>query len=186
MQLNQCEKKLSKLDADYRDAMNENNELKKHIQSIDELSSEEQRNLATDKVVKQLQREINEKESELLQLTLNCNDSKHEIESLEEKLNYAHVQIKSLDEKVLQSLDEIEKFKNELEQRDKMIDYVNNNNKELSELLQELQSSTRKQEFDSSTSCEMLESTSTDLNTSSKCSRIIYLNIEFYLIFFNL
>lgn len=168
MQLNQCEKKLSKLDEKYKDMINENNCLRKQIQINNEELNDNPKNTVTDKAVKQLQRELENKEKELVQLTLNCNESRDEIEMLKEKLNYAQAQIKSLDQRMLQSHDEIEKYKVQLEEREKMIDYVNNNNRELSELLSELQSSTRKHDADSTASCEMLESTSNDLNTSSK------------------
>lgn len=168
MQLNQCEKKLTKLDEDFKNAMIENHDLKKQVQSLDEMSSDSNQTTEANKVAKRFQRELSTKENEIERLTVNCNDARYEIESLKEQLAYAQAQVKSLDSKVLGSLDDIENFKNELENRDKMINYLTNNNEELTELLKELQSSKRKPDFDSSASCEMLESTSADLNSSSK------------------
>lgn len=169
LQLQQCEKKLAKLDEDFKHAMIENHDLKKQVQSLDEMSSDSSQTTETNKAAKRFQRELNKKESEIERLTVSCNDARDEIDSLKEKLTYAETQIKSLDSKVLEMLDEIEKFKNELEQRDKMINYLTNNNEELSELLKELQSSKRMtSDFDLSTSCEPLESTASDLNSSSK------------------
>lgn len=167
MQLNQCEKKLIKLDEDYKEAMSQNNYLKKQIQSLDEHDQLNQI-AQSDVTVKQLRREIDEKESELFKLTVACNEAKDDIEILKEKLQYAETQIKSLNIKLLESFTEAETFKNQLDEREKMIGYMNNNNKELSDLLKELQSNSKKQDFDSSASYEMLNSTANDLNTSSE------------------
>lgn len=172
---------MAKLDQDFKNAIIENHDLKKQVQSFDEISSDSSQTTETEKVAKRFQRELRKKENEIERLTVSCNDAKDEIESLKEQLAYAGAQVKSLDSKVLKSLDEIEKFKNELEQRDEMNKYLSNNNEELSELLKELQSSSkRKTDFDSSTSCEMLESTSADLNSSSKCLMIIF-DVFFFL-----
>ncbi|XP_055300991.1 restin homolog isoform X3 [Sitodiplosis mosellana] len=168
MQLNQCEKKLSKLDEDYKEAMTENNFLKKQIQTLDE-NDQIQQNAQTEVTVKQLRREINEKEDELLKLTITYNGAKDDIELLKEKLEYAESQIKSLNNKLLDSFSEAETFKNQLDDREKMISYVNNNNKELTDMLKELQSNSKKLDFDSSSSYELLNSTANDLNTSSFC-----------------
>lgn len=167
MQLTQCEKKLAKLDDDYKEAMTENNYLKKQIQTLDdhELSMQ---NSETDLVAKQFRRQIGEKEDELLKLTITYNEAKDDIEILKEKLQYAESQIKALNVKLHESFSEAESFKNQLEEREKMIVYVNNNNKELSDLLKELQSNSKKQDFDSSASYEMLNSTANELNSSSK------------------
>lgn len=180
MQLNQCEKKLAKLDEDFKSAMIENHDLKKQVQSLDEMSSDSSQTTESDKTKKRFQRELSKKENEIERLTVSCNDARDEIESLKEQIAYAQTQVKSLDSKVLESLDEIQKFKNELENRDKMIDYLTNNNEELSELLKELQSSKRKPDNDSSASCEMLESTPTDLNSSSKRLLIIFLFFSYF------
>lgn len=167
-QLNQCEKKLAKLDEDFKNAMIENHDLKKQVQSLDEMSSDHSQTTETDKAAKRFQRELNKKENEIERLTVSRNDARDEIESLKDQLVYAQSHVKSLDAKVLEMLDEIETFKNELQKRDEMIAYMSKNNEELSELLKELQTSKRKTDFDSSTSCEMLESTCNDLNSSSK------------------
>lgn len=167
MQLNQCEKKLSKLDDDYKMAMAENNHLKKQIQLLDE-NDEIARNEQTDIVVKQLRREVSEKEDELVSLTIRWNDAKEDIETLKEKLDYAESQVKTLNMKLLDAFGEAESFKNQLDERELMIDYINSNNKELSDMLKELQISSKKLDFDSSSSYEMLNSTANDLNTSSK------------------
>lgn len=107
MQLNQCDKKLSKLDEDYKEAMAENNLLKKQIQSLDE-NDQINLNAQTEVTVKQLRREIAEKEDELLKLTITCNEAKDDIEILKEKLEYAESQIKSLNAKLLDSFSEAE------------------------------------------------------------------------------
>lgn len=170
MQLNQCEKKLIKLDEDYKEAMVQNNHLKKQIQSLDDYDQLNQI-AQSDVTVKQLRREIDEKENELFKLTIACNDAKDDIEALKEKLQFAETQVKSLNIKLLESFTEAETFKNQLDEREKMISYMNNNNKELSDLLKELQSNSKKQDFDSSASYEMLNSTPNDLNTSSKYTK---------------
>lgn len=167
--MNQCEKKLSKLDEDYKEAMTENNLLKKQIQTLDE-NDQIQQNAQTEVAVKQLRREISDKEDELLKLTIAYNESKDDIELLKEKLDYAESQIKSLNNKLLDSFSEAEIFKNQLDERERMISYVNNNNKELSDMLKELQSNSKKLDFDSSSSYDLLNSTANDLNTSSKLS----------------
>lgn len=167
MQLNQCEKKLAKMDDDYKEALVQNNYLKKQIQSLDEhdrLSQIAQ----NDVTVKQLHREIEEKEQELLNLTIVYNESKSDVETLTEKLQYAETQVKTLNTKLLESFSEAEAFKSQLDEREKMINYMNNNIKELSDLLKELQSNSRKHDLDSSSSYEMLNSTASDLNSSSK------------------
>lgn len=169
MQLNQCEKKLIKLDEDYKEAITENHLLRKQIQTLDEGDHINQ-NAQTEVTVKQLRREINEKEDELLKLTITCNESKDDIEILKEKLQYAESQIKFLNDKLLDSFSEAESFKIQLDEREKMISYVNTNNKELSDMLKELQSNSKKLDFDSSASYELLNSTANDLNTSSKSS----------------
>lgn len=167
MQLNQCEKKIMKLDEDYKEAMAQNNYLKKQIQSLDE--NDQLNQIAqSDVTVKQLRREIDEKDRELFKLTCACNEAKDDIESFKEKLQFAETQIKSLNVKLLESFSEAETFKSQLDEREKMISYMTNNNKELSELLKELQSNSKKVDFDSSASYEMLNSTANDLNTSSK------------------
>lgn len=167
MQLNQCEKKLAKMDDDYKEALVQNNYLKKQIQSLDEhdrLSQIAQ----NDVTVKQLHREIEEKEQELLNLTIVYNESKSDVETLTEKLQYAETQVKTLNTKLLESFSEAEAFKSQLDEREKMINYMNNNIKELSDLLKELQSNSKKHDLDSSSSYEMLNSTASDLNSSSK------------------
>lgn len=167
MQLNQCEKKLLKLDEDFKEAMIENNLLKKQVQSLDEDDHINQ-NVQTGVTVKQLQREVTEKENELLKLTIACNEAKDDVDLLREKLQYAENQIKLLNDKLLDSFNEAESFKIQLDEHEKMINYVNNNNKELSDMLKELQSNSKKLDFDSSASYELLNSTANDLNTSSK------------------
>lgn len=167
MQLNQCEKKLTKLDEDYKDAMAENNLMKKHIQSLDE-DNQSIKCAQTDLTVKQLRREIIEKENELLKLTISCNEIKYDADALKEKLHYAESQVKSLNSKLLESFNEAEAFKIQLEEREKMINYITNNNKELNDMLKELQKNSKKQDFDSSSSFELLNSTANDLNSSSK------------------
>lgn len=174
MQLNQCEKKLSKLDDDYKEAMAQNNRLKKQIQSLDEHDQLAQ-NTVSDQTVKQLRREIDEKENEILKMTIGWNEAKDDIETLKEKLQYAESQIKSLNLKLHESFSEAETFKSQLDEREKMINYMNNNNKELSDLLKELQSSTKRHDFDSTTSSEMLNCTANDLNTSSKLAKKCHL-----------
>lgn len=167
MQLNQCEKKLAKLDDDYKEVLIENNHLKKQIQTLDE-DDELMKNSETDYAARQLRRQITEKEDELMKLTITYNEAKDDIEIMKEKLHYAESQVKLLNTKLLESFSEAESFRTQLDEREKMISYVNNNNKELSDLLKELQSNSKKQDFDSSTSYEMLNSTANDLNTSSK------------------
>lgn len=167
MQLNQCEKKLAKLDDDYKEVLIENNHLKKQIQTLDE-DDELMKNSETDYAARQLRRQISEKEDELMKLTITYNEAKDDIEIMKEKLHYAESQVKLLNTKLLESFSEAESFRTQLDEREKMISYVNNNNKELSDLLKELQSNSKKQDFDSSTSYEMLNSTANDLNTSSK------------------
>lgn len=167
MQMNQCEKKLLKLDEDYKVSMNENNRLKKQIQAFaegDELNQSAQ----VDYAVKQLRREVNDKEDELFKLTIKCNEATSDIDTLKEKLQFAESQIKLLNGKLMDSFNEAETFKTQLDEREKMIAYINNNNKELNELLKELQCSSKKLDFDSSASFELLNSTGNDLNTSSK------------------
>lgn len=172
MQLNQCEKKLTKLDEDYKMAMVENNHLKKQIQMLDE-NDQIAKNAHADMTVKQLRREVSEKEDELVSLTVRWNDAKEDVEMLKEKLDYAESQVKALNMKLLDAFNEAESFKNQLDEREKMIDYINNNNKELSDMLKELQCSSKKLDFDSSASYEMLNSTANDLNTSSKLTSFI-------------
>lgn len=172
MQLNQCEKKLLKLDDEYKNSLIENNQLKKQIQSLDE-NDHIAKSALSDLTLKQFRREINEKEDELLKLTINCNEAKDDIELLKEKLQYAESQVKLLNIKLVESFSEAETFKNQLDEREKMIDYINNNNKELSDMLKELQSNSKKQEFDSSESYHLLNSTANDLNSSSKFADLI-------------
>lgn len=172
MQLNQCEKKLLKLDEDYKDAMTENNQLKKHIQSLDE-DDHIAKSAQVDVAIKHLRREITEKEEELMKLTISYNEAKDDIELLKEQLAYADSQVKLLNTKMLESFSEVESFKNQLEEREKMINYINNNNKELSDMLRELQSNSKKQDFDSSSSYDLLNSTANDLNSSSKSADLI-------------
>lgn len=167
MQLNQCEKKLFKLDEDFKEAMIENNLLKKQIQSLDEDDHINQ-SAHTEVTVKELQREIVKKENELFKLTVACNEATDDVDLLREKLQYAENQIKLLNDKLYDSFNEAETFKNQLDEHEKMINYVTNNNKELSEMLKELQSNSKKSDFDSSASYELLNSTANDLNTSSK------------------
>lgn len=182
MQLNQCEKKLMKLDDDYKDALAQNNHLKKQIQSLDEHDQLSQI-AQSDVTVKQLRRQIDDKESELLQLTIKYNDAKDEIEMLTEKLQYSDSQVKSLKTKLLDSFSDAEAIKNQLDERERMINYMNNNNKELNDLLKELQSNSKKQDFDSSASYEMLNSTANDLNSSSKLHSIQKKLFKFYVHF---
>lgn len=167
MQLNQCEKKLLKLDEDFKEAMIENNLLKKQVHSLDKDDHINQ-SAQTEVTVKQLQREVTEKENELLKLTISFNEAKDDIDVLKEKLQFAENQIKLLNDKLLDSFTEAETFKNQLDEHEKMINYVSNNNKELSDMLKELQSNSKKSDFDSSASYELLNSTANDLNTSSK------------------
>lgn len=167
MQLSQCEKKLAKLDDDYREAMNENNYLKKQIQTLDE-DEESIKNSQIDPATKHLRRQISEKEDELMKLTIIYNEAKDDIEILNEKLQYAESQVTTLNTKLFDSFNEVESFKSQLDEREKMLSYVNNNNRELSEMLKELQSNSKKLDFDSSASYEMLNSTTSDLNSSGK------------------
>lgn len=167
MQLNQCEKKLNKMDEDYKEALIENNHLKKQIQSLDEHDQLTQI-AQNDMTVRQLRREIEDKENELLKLTIAYNESKSDVETVTEKLQYAETQVKTLNTKLLDSFNEAEAFKCQLDEREKMINYMNNNIKELSDLLKELQSNSKKHDFDSSSSCEILNSTGNDFNSSSK------------------
>lgn len=167
MQLNQCEKKLAKMDDDYKEALIQNNYLKKQIQSLDEHDQLSQI-ASQDFTVRQLRREIEEKENELMTLTIVYNESKSDVETLNEKLQYAESQVKTLNTKLLDSFSEAETFKCQLDEREKMINYMNNNIKELSDLLKELQSNSKKQDLDSSSSYEILNSTPNDFNSSSK------------------
>lgn len=121
-----------------------------------------------DVTVRKLRREIEEKENELLRFTVVYNESMSDVETLKEKLEYAESQVKTLNTNLLESFSEAEEFKNQLEERDKMINYMNNNIKELSELLKELQSNSKKPDFDSSSSCEIHNSTANDSILSSK------------------
>lgn len=155
------------MDDDYKEALVQNNYLKKQIQALDEHDQLSQI-AQNDVTVKQMRREIEEKESELLALTIAYNESKSDVESLTEKLQYAELQVKTLNTKLLDSFSEAEAFKNQLDEREKMINYMNNNIRELSDLLKELQSNSKKQDFDSSSSYEILNSTPNDLNLSSK------------------
>lgn len=107
MQLNQCEKKLAKMDDDYKDALIQNNFLKKQIQALDEHDQLSQI-AQNDVTFKQLHREIEEKENELLALTIVYNESKSDVESLMEKLQYAELQVKTLNTKLLESFSEAE------------------------------------------------------------------------------
>lgn len=121
-----------------------------------------------DVTVRELRREIEEKENELLRFTVVYNESMSDVRTLKEKLEYAESQVKTLNTNLLESFSEAEEFKNQLEERDKMINYMNNNIKELSELLKELQSNSKKPDFDSSSSCEIHNSTANDSILSSK------------------
>lgn len=177
MQLNQCEKKLTKLDDDYKIAMTENNLLKKQIQMLDE-NDQLTQNAEIDSTVKQLRREINQKEDELFKLTSKVNAANDDIELLQEKLQYAETQVKSLNVKLLDSFNEAETFKSQLDDREKMINYLNTSNKELSDMLKELQSNSKKLDFDSSSSYDLLNSTANDLNTSSESILNIHVNAK--------
>lgn len=174
MQLKHLDEKFTKLDAENRTALIENNDLRKQVQQLTEDVATPQKNYKIDQAVKQLQRQLDEKEEELIKLTMDQNAAKEDNDLLSKQLTYSEIQVKSLNEKLLQLHDDVEDLKANIEQRDSTIDFVNKEKTDLEELVRELRSSSRKQDFDSSSSYDMLE-TSKDLNNSSKFHLFIFI-----------
>lgn len=139
MQVKFNEEKLSKLDVEYKKAMVEINDLKKHITTLmGEIASPNQS--MSDPMVKRLRKCLDEKEDQLAECIQNVNALTDTNVFLNEKIQYAEKQIKMLSEKTMDLHDDIDRLKLELEDREKVINYMNGANKELEELVKELRS----------------------------------------------
>lgn len=169
MQLNQCEKKLTKLDEDFKKVSAENNNLRKQIQAYNENGYQPTHDADSINLVEKLRREIDDRDKELFKLTHDYNDMKDDNEHLKMKLVHVQTQIGLLNEKLRESYNETENVQHALDEREKMIAYLNNNIKELNDMLKELQSSSsQKPDFESTASFDLLNSTPNDLNNSSE------------------
>lgn len=137
MQVKYNEEKLSKIDGEYKKAMAEINDLKKQITTLmEEIASPNKSN--GDPMVKRLKKCLDEREDKLAECIQNVNALTDTNAFLNEKIQYAEKQIKALTEKTIDLHDDIDKLKSELEDREKVINYMNGANKELEELVKEL------------------------------------------------
>lgn len=151
MQVKYNEEKLSKTEGEYKKAIAEINDSKKHITALmEEIASPNKLNV--DPMVKRLKKCLDEKEDELAECIQNMNALTDTNAFLNEKIQYAEKQIKTLTEKTIDMHDDIDKLKAELEDREKVISYVNGVNKDLEELVKELRTSSlpERRVFDSS------------------------------------
>lgn len=165
MQVKYNEEKISKLDIEFKKALAEINDLKKHITALmEEIASPSQSKV--DPMVNRLRKCLDEKEDELASYIQNLNEMTDTNSFLNEKILFAEKQIKLLSEKTLDLYDDIDKLKSELEDREKAIKYMNGANKELEELVRELRSYSNSEKRLGETSFDVLNS-STLLNSST-------------------
>lgn len=166
MQVKHNEEKLSKTEAEYKKAMSEINDLKKHITALmEEIASPNKSNV--DPMVKRLRKCLDEKEDELAECIQNMNALTDTNAFLTEKIQYAEKQIKTLTQKTIDLHDDIDKLKAELEDREKVISYMNGVNKDLEELVKELRTSLHPERRVFDSSFDLLNSSSS--NTSEWC-----------------
>lgn len=178
MQVKHIEEKFAKLDEEHQTSVNENNKLRKQLERLSEDVATPHKNHETDQNVKQLRQQLNEKEIELSQCMSNNNTLQESNEFLAQKLAYSEAQVKVLNDKLLGLFEDVEKMKSTIGERNEMVDYLNKNNRELNDLVKEFQFNSRKHDNDSSSSYDMLNSTSTDLNNSSKYLLILIFSTQ--------
>lgn len=171
MQVKHSEEKLAKLDLDHKNSVAEIHDLKKYINQLrDDIASPNQLNI--DQLTKRLQKELNEKDEELSKCILDANVMKETNGFLNKKIIYMEKQMKLLSNKTLELHDDIEKIKLELDERDKIINYVNNNNKELEEMIKNLQTQSDKNGMDSTS--DFLDSSSNEMIPTANSSNFFF------------
>lgn len=94
--------------------------------------------------LKRLQQELLEKEDELSKTRSNVNILTDSNALLNEKLAHMEKQVQLLSNREIALNENIDKMKQDLEERDKIVDYINNNNKELEECIKDLRSQLNK------------------------------------------
>lgn len=166
MQVKYNEEKLAKIDGEYKKSMAEVNDLKKHITALmEEIASPNKSD--ADPMVKRLRKCLDDKEDELSKCIQNMNELTDTNAFLNEKIQYAEKQIKTLTEKTHDLHDDIDKLKLELEDREKVINYMNGTNKDLEELVKELRTCTHPERRVFESSFDLLNSSTS--NTSQSC-----------------
>lgn len=165
MQLSQCDKRLAKLDEDFKRVMVENNQLRKQIQVRVETTATPALE-SVDETVKKLRKEIDERDKELFRLTRDHGDAIDGNGHLKEQLSHAQSQIKELNHKTHTLYGEIDECRALLEERESQIEYIQSDNRELHEMVKELQMSSRKSDLNSTASYDLLDTTG--LSNSSK------------------
>lgn len=166
MQVKCNEEKLAKIDGEYKKAMTEINDLKKHITALmEEIATPNKSNV--DPMVKRLRKCLDEKEDELAECIQNANALTDANGFLNEKIQYAEKQIKTLTEKTFDLQDDMDKLKLELEDREKVISYMNGANKDLEELVKELRTSSHSERRVMDSSFDLLNSSTSN---ASECS----------------
>lgn len=167
MQAKFNEEKLAKIDGDYKRALTEINDLKKDITGLmEEIASPNKSNVDT--MVKRLRKCLDEKEDELAECVQNANALADRNAFLNEKMKYAEKKIQMLTEKTIVLSDDIDKMKLELEDREKVINYMHGANKDLEELVKELRASVQPQKRIFDSSFDLLNS-STPNTSESNC-----------------
>lgn len=159
MQAKHNEEKIMKLDVEHKKSVAVINELNKQLAHLkDELEASEKNGV--DRVIKQLRKQINDKEEKVADCIMDMNALKDNNAFLEEKLKYAERQIQILTHDKMSLNDDIERIRSELDDRDKTISYINSRNRELEEMIKELRA-------DNSTERRMYESSFDFLNASA-------------------
>lgn len=166
-QLNQSEKRLGKLDEDFKKILSENIDLRKQIQMHADLDAIPN-NEPVDETVKKLRREIDERDKELFKLTREYGDALDDKQLFKEQLTRADNQIKALNRQIHELNGDIEGFQQNLAEQQKQIEYIQNDNRELQELVKELQANSRKSDFNSTASYDLLNTTNLS-NSSEYC-----------------
>lgn len=171
MQVKHNEEKLAKYDVDHKKAMAEINDLKKHITALmEEIATPNKSNV--DPMVKRLRKNLDEKEDELAKYIQNVSELADSNALLSDKIQYAEKQIQMLTVKTFDLQDDMEKLSAQLVDRENVIKFMEETNKQQQELIKELRRPARSEDGRSEesrfneSSYEVLDSTSTSNNTS--------------------
>lgn len=124
-----------------------------------------------EQLVKRLRKELNEKEDELIKIKLNVNVLADSNALLTEKLSYMEKQVKQLTARKMELYENVEKLKEEFEERGKMLDYLTTTNKELDEHVKDLRSQLNKSGSVLDSSYDYLNNSSSDSDPIANSSK---------------
>lgn len=167
MQAKHNEEKLMRLDAEHKKSLSTINDLNKQISSLRDAIDSSERN-GIDRVIKELRKKIEEKQTKIEDYIIDMNALKDSNALLEKKIKFAEKQIKTLSIEKANLYDDIDRFRSELDERDKTIMCINSRNKDLEELIKELRSeiSPNKKMYESSSFDFLNASTSSAVDSS--------------------